>query len=183
MCEELVVAHCSPTMAGLKTGNLFTCPMEDKDTLSESIRRLNACLVPCGARMIPIKFMEGRVLIYMYRPGKLKKDLRDATAVSILEEKLYPTGNVDRCVAELVRRVNESAEFPHEIGLFLGYPAEDVRGFMVEGSRKAKCVGTWRVYGDENAARKRFALYDKCTALYKNAYSKHSSFGRLVVSC
>ena len=40
MCEELVVAHCSPTIAGLKTGNLFTCPMEDRETLSESIRQL-----------------------------------------------------------------------------------------------------------------------------------------------
>lgn len=30
MSEDLVISQCSPTMAGLKTGNLFTCPMEDK---------------------------------------------------------------------------------------------------------------------------------------------------------
>ncbi len=41
MSEELVVEQCSPTMAGLKTGNLFSCPAEDTRTLWQSIRRLN----------------------------------------------------------------------------------------------------------------------------------------------
>lgn len=48
MSEDLVISQCSPTMAGLKTGNLFTCPMEDKKTLNESIRRMNMKLVPRG---------------------------------------------------------------------------------------------------------------------------------------
>ena len=38
MSEELVVEQCSPTMAGLKTGNLFSCPAEDTRTLRQSIR-------------------------------------------------------------------------------------------------------------------------------------------------
>lgn len=183
MCEELVVAHCSPTMAGLKTGNLFTCPLEDKKELTESIRRLNTYLVPRGARIVPVKFMKNRVLIYMYRPGKLQADLRDETAVSILSEKLYPTESPHRCVAELIRRLNQQESFPHEIGLFLGYPSEDVKGFMNLGADRAKCVGTWKVYGNEEEAKKKFALYEKCTELYKNAYRKHNSFDRLVVSC
>ena len=27
LSEELLIFHCSPTMAGLKTGNLFNCPV------------------------------------------------------------------------------------------------------------------------------------------------------------
>ena len=26
MSEEMLVCHCSPTLAGLKTGSLFSCP-------------------------------------------------------------------------------------------------------------------------------------------------------------
>ena len=55
MSEELVVEQCSPTMAGLKTGNLFSCPAEDTRTLWQSIRRLNQRLVPCGIRLVPVK--------------------------------------------------------------------------------------------------------------------------------
>lgn len=55
MSEELVVEQCSPTMAGLKTGSLFSCPAEDTRTLWQSIRRLNQRLVPCGIRLVPVK--------------------------------------------------------------------------------------------------------------------------------
>lgn len=35
--EELVVSHCSPTMAGLKTGSLFSCPAEESAMLAEDV--------------------------------------------------------------------------------------------------------------------------------------------------
>ena len=150
MSEELVVEQCSPTMAGLKTGNLFSCPAEDTRTLWQSIRRLNQRLVPCGIRLVPVKSLGDRELIYMYRPEKLRRDLREQGARAILREKRYPTEDPERCVVELVRRLNRGKDFPHEIGLFLGYPAEDVSGFIRHGARCAKCVGTWKVYGDVN---------------------------------
>ena len=86
-----------------------------------------------------------------------------------------------RRMQELVRRLNRGKDFPHEIGLFLGYPAEDVNGFIRHGARCAKCVGTWKVYGDEESARKKFALYQKCTRLYCEAYRKHNNLDRLLV--
>ena len=84
MPEEFVISQCSPTMAGLKTGNLFSCPAEDSETLRDSIRRMNAALVPRGARILPVKRMRDRVLCYMYRPEKLKEDLAGELAQSIL---------------------------------------------------------------------------------------------------
>ena len=74
--EELVVAQCSPTMAGLKTGSLFACPMEDRAALAASIRRMNAHFVPRGIRMMPVKYMRERVLIYVYRQVALAHDLQ-----------------------------------------------------------------------------------------------------------
>lgn len=119
MTEELVISHCSPTMAGMKTGSLFTCPAEERNVLTENIRQFNSSLVPGGIRMLPVKYMGCRVLIYMYRPEKLAEDLKDKAAKEILEEKNYPVDHVDRCVVELVRRLNGKEEFPHEIGRFI----------------------------------------------------------------
>ena len=39
-------------------------------------------------------------------------------------------------------------KFPHEIGIFLGYPLADVAGFIRNKGRNCKCIGTWKVYGD-----------------------------------
>ena len=118
MSEELIVSHCSPTMAGLKTGNLFACPVKDREELKASLRRMNLRLVPRGVRMIPVRYSDNKALIYMYRPDKLRRDLTDPIASSILTQRSYPTGSSERCVAELARRLNAAEEFPHEIGLF-----------------------------------------------------------------
>ena len=118
----------------------------------------------------------------MYRPDRLKTDLSNSIACGMLKERSYPSENADRCIVELIKRLKTDKSFPHEIGLFLGYPAEDVDGFVRYGAKNAKSVGTWKVYGNEEEAKKKFALYKKCTGAYKNAYSKHKSFDRLVVS-
>lgn len=181
--EELVVNHCSPTMAGLKTGSLFSCPAKDGGILAGDIRDLNRRLVPRGIRMIPLKVTEQRALIYMYRPAKLKEDLNHEAAGEILAEKKYPVGQMEHCIVELIRRLKEQETFPHEIGLFLGYPPEDVDAFMKNGAAGAKCTGMWKVYGDVETAQSRFAQYKKCTRVYCEVFRNNHSFEKLIVSC
>ena len=41
MSEELIVRHCSPTLAGLKTGSLFSCPSASPDEMRRALRDLN----------------------------------------------------------------------------------------------------------------------------------------------
>jgi hypothetical protein len=36
MSEDLFVRHCAPTLAGLKTGNLFTCEFESEYEMQDS---------------------------------------------------------------------------------------------------------------------------------------------------
>ena len=160
MMEELIVRHCSPTMAGLKTGNLFNCQTEDPEELVAGIRQMNRKFVPRGIRLIPVKYREGKAMMYMYRPAKLEADLADQTAREILSARNYPVSDMDRCVAHLIRCLNHQETFPHEIGLFLGYPPEDVE-----------------------KAKYKFARFKKCTRVYCEAFQKYHSFDRLVVSC
>lgn len=183
MTEELVISHCSPTMAGMKTGSLFTCPVEERNILRENIRQLNSRLVPNGIRMLPVKYMGRRALIYMYRPKKLAEDFKDKAAKEILEEKDYPIDHADRCVVELVRRLNGKEAFPHEIGLFLGYPPKDVSAFMESSTAGVKYVGAWKVYSDVETAKTKFAQYRECTRAYCEAFRRGHTFDRLIAGC
>ena len=70
MPEELMIEHCSPTMAGLKTANLFACSGEDAGELNASIRDLNRRWTERGVCVIPVKQDAERTLIYMYRPER-----------------------------------------------------------------------------------------------------------------
>ena len=58
MSEENVVRLCAPTLAGIKTGSLFPCPYECRETLLTEIRRYNQVLVPKGLCLLPLRFTE-----------------------------------------------------------------------------------------------------------------------------
>ena len=182
MWEELVVLHCSPTLAGMKTGSMFSCPVSSEEKMKEKIRDLNHIIVKKGLRALPLRLKDGKALIYIYRPKHLTQDLKNVTASKLLQDRGYSYENPDRCVVQLIRKLQESLSFPHEIGLFLGYPPEDVCGFINDGPDCCKCVGCWKVYGDENNARELFRKYKKCTDVYCACHAKGRSIEHLTVA-
>ena len=182
MSEELLVRHCSPTLAGMTTGSMFTCSYTNITELREYLRRLNQMLVKKGLRVLPLRIQQSRALIYVYRPHRLKKDLCHHIAEKLLRERDYNLNSTNTCVLELMKRLKECEEFPHEIGLFLGYPPEDVDGFITNKASDCKCVGTWKVYGDVASAQRTFAKYKKCTDVYCTQYACGRSIERLTVA-
>lgn len=182
MAEAHLIKHCAPTLAGIKTGSVFTCPYERREELMDSIRALNRRLSPKGLRMVPLRFSDRKALIYLYRPSQLRQDLSDQEAYQILARHGYAIDSCERCVVRLVQRLREEGDFPHEIGLFLGYPPEDVRGFIENRACGFKCVGCWKVYGDEEAAQKLFRQYKKCTQVYCDRWNDGGSIDRLAVA-
>lgn len=162
MSDELIVRQCSPTLAGLKTGNMFSVGFESKAGTIERIRGLNRRLAPYGLCMLPLRFTEKRVLVYMYSPERLRADLERPQVRELLSGLGYDLSSSCGCIARLRRRMGDGGDFPHEVGLFLGYPAEDVRGF-IENRAGCKCVGCWKVYGDVKAAKMTFESFEKCT--------------------
>lgn len=181
MSEALIVRHCSPTLAGLKTANMFVCTYTDKAELRESIRSINVMLKDKGVRMIPLRAANGRALIYVYRPKKLENDLKSPLSGAILASCGYYEGTASRLIKELIDRLGGSEEFPHEIGLFLGYPPEDVRCFMCDRNRECKCVGCWRAYNNEKEAERTFAKFKKCTEVYCSKLREGYPLNKLTV--
>ena len=68
---------------------------------------------------------------------------------------------------ELVFRL-QSEEFPHEIGVFLGYPLKDVLGFMGYGNKELVEVRNWRIYGDKEISYKVYNSFMRDKAIMKD---------------
>ena len=149
MFADLLIRHGAPTLAGLKTANLFPCRLIPRAALLRELRDTNQVLVPRGLRLLPLRL-----------------DLSAHTAQRLLDQAGYPNCQILPCLRELRRRLESGTGFPHEIGLFLGYPPEDVQGFICHQGRGCKLTGCWKVYGDEQAARQCFAAYRSCTESY-----------------
>ena len=182
MPEELVVRQCAPTLAGIKTGSLFRAAYEDKKQLLGQIREINQRLREKGLCLLPLRFRNGNALLYLYRPERLKTDLNNELARRTLGNAGYTDQNPGRCVGTLIRRLQDEAEFPHEIGLFLSYPPEDVRGFNENRAQNFKRVGLWKVYGDEARAEALFRKFKKCTQIYCERWQSGSNMDELAVA-
>ena len=182
MFEEILVKHCSPTLAGLKTGNMFVFRYEQENQLHRLLLDYNARLSKRGVRVTVLRKRDFSALIYVYRPKCLKTDLLDRMAAAILTDSGYPYQDPGSCLIELRRRLREEEGFPHEIGLFLGYPPEDVQGFIQYGGACCKCCGCWKVYGDVEKSQRCFERIRKCRQIYYKQWTMGKSVEHLTVS-
>lgn len=182
MSVDYVIRHAAPTLAGMKTGNLFPCVFPSPQSMVQDLREINQVLVPRGLRLVPLRREQNRALLYLFRPAALSRDLSQGEVRRLLRQAGYQDLAQPACLRELKRRLQAGGDFPHEIGLFLGYPPEDVAGFMTHRGKHCKCVGCWKVYGDPGAAQQRFSAYKRCTANYCLRRARGASLEGLTVA-
>lgn len=162
MSEEQIVLHCAPTLTDQKAGSLFAAEYKDRSSLQKEIRELDERLSFRNVRTMLLGFTKKRALIYIFRPDRVEEALQNSTARSILEERGYDLSDLSGCLRRLAARIAGTDGFPHEIGLFLGYPAEEVKAFICS-DRPCRFAGVWKVYCDEEYARRSFRIFRLCT--------------------
>lgn len=180
--EENLIRHCSPTLASLKTASLFTIGFTSRGELNGALRKWNRDLSDKGIALIPLQEKDGRALIYVFRKDRLKRSLSRPEIKGFLHGSGYCGCGIGEALSTLRSRLKGSAEFPHEIGIFLGYPIGDVLGFIRNKGQNCKCTGCWKVYCDECGAAETFARYKKCEAVYMRLWKRGRSVRQLTVS-
>jgi hypothetical protein len=58
------------------------------------------------------------------------------------------------------RYMKQRSNFPHEMGLLLGYPVEDVAGFIEYKGKKSLCTGYWKVYHNVEEKQRIFESFE-----------------------
>lgn len=182
MSEQTIVQYCAPVLAGLKTANLFSWHFADQKAMRREVLALRRQVERKGLRLRVLAFRSGRSLLYLYRPQALARDLSQEDAAALLAQCGYQIDTVESLLAELYSRISAAKEFPHEIGLFLGYPPADVKGFMDHHAAHYKCAGTWKVYSDEAGAALKFRQYRHCTEVYRRRAAEGYPLEKLTVA-
>ena len=114
--------------------------------------------------------------------SQLERDLKENGAKQLLETYGYQSTDPGYALNRLAGRLTSEGEFPHEIGLFLGYPLEDVQGFIQNHGKNSLCTGCWKVYGNLCEARKCFARFEKCRDIYRRLWNEGKSIYQLTVA-
>lgn len=173
--------YCAPTLTGVKVGNLVTQPYESREELRRFIELQDRLLRPKGVRIALMRVSEKRALIYVYRQRQLASLLSREGVQQFLAEYGYTDFSIEACFSLLRARLLLD-DFPHEIGVFLGYPLEDIRAFIRHKGGNCPYTGYWKAYTNIDRARYIFGLYKKCTADCCRRYENGTDIFRLTAA-
>lgn len=160
--KALVFCFGAPTIRGLKAATLLNLRRGGEDVRPLWRARGESWLRPLGVEAIllngRVASASGSALVMIYRRRLLERVLASKAVRDILADRGYAFPfSLDACLEHLQKRFR--LEFPHEIGLFLDYPPEDVRGFLEHRGAESLAVGYWKVYGNVEKARRAFRRY------------------------
>ena len=181
MLEQYLICHCSPTLASLKTASVFRFPFSRERELWVQALVWDRRLKKKGISLAVLQKAERTALIYVYRPVHLRDDLQKEGVKEFLAGYGYQNLRTDAAIGRLRERLLRSDDFPHEMGIFLGYPLGDVIGFIENDGKNSKCNGFWKVYCNEFEAEKIFEKFRECRDLYFRMWYQGRSVLRLTV--
>lgn len=182
--ESLMVEQCAPTLAGIKPASLFRCGRRTTEDIRQTVETWDHALGYLGLRVRILKECPntGDCMIYVYRPDWVDRLLSEEDHLCFLDSCGYQRGSTALLLDQLSDRLCLEQDYPHEIGLFLGYPLSDVIGFIENRGWNYTCCGCWKAYGDPEKAQAYFDLCRRCTSRYCALYAEGASILHLVVA-
>lgn len=157
--EYCLGKYCGITFARIKPASLFCL----EKTKLEGVHYYAHLFMKKEIFFIQLRECEDRGLIYVYHRKKIQEILFNQAIQSFLQKNGYSYNTIEEALEILKNRINLNEEFPHEIGIFLGYPLEDVEGFIQSPHEGVQLCGYWKVYSNPTEKAKIFHRYKKCT--------------------
>ncbi len=159
--DGLMAFHSAPTLLGVKCANLVSFD-RNEHIIAEYLHEFASELSDSGLCAKQLCRCRKRTLVYIYNEKMLNAWLGMPQVTDFLGEYGYTADmSINERLDILSLRMN-CGSFPHEIGAFLGYPVEDVRGFISNSGRNCLLCGYWKVYENAEKARQTFKTYDRC---------------------
>lgn len=143
--EEQIAMQCAPLLAGLKPSNLLIIPAGMEAVLNHSLQGTRIALYLLSE-------YDGKQVYLLYKVNELVVYLMEQNVQGLLLELGYEGGELYSLLRMISQKYTahkrEREAFPHELGLLLGYPAVDVKGFMEHAGKNFLYSGYWKVYGN-----------------------------------
>lgn len=155
--QNKLTTFCAPTLSAQKVGSLFNISKKDIRNYQQCLQYFNQIMRPYDLHITVMRNTPQVLLVYVYHVSQLEKLLKQPAAQKFLAEQGYHLGCLPSVLGQLRRRMMDHS-FPHEIGIFLGYPLYDVVHFLHHDEEKY--IGYWKVYGNVHRAKKKFYRYD-----------------------
>ncbi len=150
--------HSAPLLKGVKASHIMNVDQKDLEQISK-------VYAAYGIEYKVLSMKGKRAVLFLYHREKLERYLFQEKCLKFLLVCGYQPDVFDGLLEQFGKRMqsyqNQRNDFPHEMGIFLEYPVDDVEAFIVcKGGAYLFC-GYWKVYTNPQKAREIFKEYDE----------------------
>ena len=162
--EVKIANQCAPVLAGVKPSNMLV--LENKH-----IRDVVRVLEGTGLSWRCLYAGEEKNIWLLYRKEAMEETVLGKEQMLFLKEWGYKEDTLERMLIKFSQRFRQyrkdkNLPFPHEMGVFLGYPMADVKGFIkYEGKNYLYC-GYWKVYENVEERKELFRTYEEIRKVF-----------------
>ncbi|MFZ7102648.1 MAG: DUF3793 family protein [Peptococcaceae bacterium] len=157
-----VLVRLGPVFSGIKPAELLN--IKKGQTLNNLQKGL--------AGSSKIKYIEirdfdqpARRQVLFYHVSSLSRVLHKQSVSNFLSHLGYPAGACTENYVQFLTARLTSDHFPHEVGIFLGYPLKDVLGYMGIIPLKTVKIKGWRYFGNGRKSEELYTNFLKCRQL------------------
>ena len=178
--EKKLALQCAPLITGIKISNLLIVSAAEAESVPYILRRT-------GIVFFRLVQMEDRITFLVFRRDELAAYLQDSDVQRILMECGYEDTSLRGILLTFAKRYQTYAKvgagFPHEMGLLLGYPVEDVEGFITHKGQNFLYSGYWKVYKDVAKKKQLFTNYEAAQKDVISLLAKGHDIWKIIQIC
>ena len=173
-----VAVQCGPVLKNVKISNMMTGKPGSWYQIQNELKRSR---IIC----IPLYMARDREILFLYRYSQLESHLKREQVRRLLDHFGYEEYGVAPVLKHLRERYRQyggqGGPFPHELGVLLEYPVEDVKGYIVNQGQNSLISRYWKVYHNRQEAERIFHLYDEAREMAMREIVAGSSLCQVVV--
>lgn len=157
--ETQLALQCAPLITGIKVSNLLMLDEELEDAVPVLLHHSKL-------HYFRLASINGKTAFLVFRRAPLERQLRNPDVLNLLIQMGYTDLRFGGILKHFQERYEKYAremngDFPHEIGLILGYAIEDVQGFIEHNGKDYLYSGYWKVYEDIAVKKYIFKQYEE----------------------
>lgn len=150
----------APTLAGIKPASLMTFVNQTRNMYDLWDQHKDELCASLTISYYELRRKDDRVIVLFYQDEALANCLSFWKNREFLLEQGYRASlEVKENLQDLKKRYEVSC--PHELGVFLGYPIEDVTAFIKNNGAPCLLCKYWKVYQDAESALRIFEAFDE----------------------
>lgn len=158
--STVIAFGSAPTIKSYKPSSLMSFSCSGRNMLGLWNQYGHEICKELGMNSFVVRSNQDSLSVLLFKSSVLESHLAMDKNAAFLKDNGYECGSTLYSMLGMLKE-RFLGGCPHEIGIFLGIPVEDVCGFIENKGKNCEMCRYWKVYENKKRAEYLFRLYDE----------------------